>query len=436
MYLRTPKRYTARGRRARVFNLRWLWLYLIAPPIIVLSALAWDYRATLSGLIGNWTARNVKIELSRPTPTPTIPASDLTRTYTEAIRAGRMDSAISALSALGDVSPNDPALFSTLTRFMLFRGDPDDEDRIRKAYEMAQMAINANPESAEGWIMTALTLDKLGEPAAALPYALRARDLDEDNPLLLAVTAEVYYDLGQYEEASDLVDQAIEKAKAASPIVPFHLMYAHWVNGLILLDQSGAAAQAQFEEAYRAARIEQTLPIAYIAQNLWRSYVAAGRTDDAVQMLEEAGTRDKDDPLIPYLLGRVYAAEVNWDQARPFFAQCLDLDPVHLRCLRWFGQVSFQQGNFKAAADNAQKAVDNGTQESEAFLIAGLAYIQQVPPLCAQAVPLLQQGFNLNEASQATSERKAELRVQFEGGLRSCNANPVRSAPQPTATPG
>ncbi len=60
MYLRTPKRYSPKRRRRRLFSLKWLPLYLIAPIIIVIGAVVYDQRAQISPLVDEYLQAQVR----------------------------------------------------------------------------------------------------------------------------------------------------------------------------------------------------------------------------------------------------------------------------------------------------------------------------------------------------------------------------------------
>src|SRR5512133_1315786 len=97
MYLRTPKRYTAKGSKRRLISLKWLWLYLLAPVILIPAVLIWDYRDTLSNEIAN-RLHSVSINLNPPTPTATITPKDYGKLLSDAFNSGKIDRYISLLS--------------------------------------------------------------------------------------------------------------------------------------------------------------------------------------------------------------------------------------------------------------------------------------------------------------------------------------------------
>src|SRR4051812_9794592 len=105
MYLRTPKRYTKKGMKRSLINLRWLWLYLIAPVILIPTVLAWQMRDSIGGQIGDWVSQHVRI--NQPTPTATIPAQDYQRLLTEAFKTARLNKAIDLLTQFTATNPNE-----------------------------------------------------------------------------------------------------------------------------------------------------------------------------------------------------------------------------------------------------------------------------------------------------------------------------------------
>src|SRR5215831_7158870 len=109
MYLRTPKRYTAKGTRrgcGSFINLRWLWLYLVAPIVLIPALLVWDYREPIGHGIEN-ILQNVQHNLNVPTPTPTLSPIGYGQSLRNALQSGQMDNASSALRGLTQVLPND-----------------------------------------------------------------------------------------------------------------------------------------------------------------------------------------------------------------------------------------------------------------------------------------------------------------------------------------
>jgi tetratricopeptide (TPR) repeat protein len=284
--------------------------------------------------------------------------------------------------------------------------------------------------------MMALAYTKFGDPRSALSYALRARDFLPDDPMLQAILGEIYSDLEQYELATAAADRAIELAGNTKPLNTLALAYANWVRGLIISASSGQAAQESYEEAYRVAVTDASMPLGFFVQPLYFIYITQNRIDDLTQMFTLAAERDKDDEMNPYFLGLLYIRDQNWDRARPYFQQCLDLNPENVRCLRRIAYVYYNQDAMVPAADFALRAIALETTEPQAYLLAGLALIEQPTRRCSEAVPLLQKGYIMTQESQDLSDQdKSVIMSQIESGLSSCNARPVEPTPTFEATP-
>lgn len=427
MLLRTPKRYKKNGRRRYLLNLRWLWLYLIAPVIIIPAAAIWQFRAPISSQVGKWVDNNVRIELNPPTVTPTVPATDLQRQFAAFVQAGEFQNAIDTLDSLNDTMANDVNLFTLRTQMILFRGDPTDQKRLDEALKSAYGAINANPEVSDGWVTVAMVLTEAGRYKDALPYLLRARDFDDNNPMLLAVMGAAYLGLERIDRAEEIIDQAIEEAKTAKEINIMALAYAYLIKGNIVSLRQGREAIKFWEESWRIGKTDPMMPLGFIAQALWSYYInaSAGESQKIIAILTEASTRDKDDAVNPYLLGRIYLKFGDPDKATSFYQRCLDIDPNQTKCLSNLSRQMILAQNFTRAAELAQRAIDLGSTEAAAYLRAGWAYAQM--QACAKAIPLLQKGLTLNPS-------EVEL-AQMREALSICGASSVVPVPTATETP-
>lgn len=436
MYLKTPKRYTAKGSRRRLISLRWLWLYLLAPVIIIPSALAWQYRDEIGGWIGQ---RVDKAGIFRPppptpTPTPTLPpnpAGELENAY----KAGRIGKAVDILRTIAMSVPNDVITRSLAAQTLTFRSHGQNEALLEQAIEMATDAINANPERAEGWIAMALALDWSERYSEALGYILHARDLAPDDPMLLTVTAEIYGDLGKLAEANDMIDEAIEAARSAKPVNRDALAHAYYVKGLLIEntpDTLGQDAIDQYEQAWRVVTSEPVdlkIPVGYIAQTLGVRYRLVGETDKAVNILAAGIERDREDPVLYYWLGSVYSFVGEYDKSRQAADQCRDINPDQMSCIQLLSILLYRDRNYQQTIDVLERAVGLGTTDPEDYLRLALSYISGQNN-CEKAVPILQKGAEFIPTDNFDS------RVKFEDVMRTCGATLgiAGSSEQPAVT--
>jgi tetratricopeptide (TPR) repeat protein len=423
MYLRSHRR----PPKTRGISFKRVLANLALVLAIVAAVAAIQLREQLATQANAWAERNLRFSVRQATPVPTIPAGDLQLRYVTYMEAGNMKNAISALASLSETRPNDLRIHVDLTKMLLFR---DDSPTARKqALEAAQRALNASPETVQGWVIVAMALNANDNPQAALPYLLRARDFDSQDPNMLIVLADTYYNLEDFERAATTVDQGIELAKAKNPIDISMLAFAYVVKGKIEGREDGQRAVINFQEAWRIAQTDpEKMPAGYIAQWLWSYYFNSNDYQQVIEVLTQATVRDKDDPINAYLLGRTYLKAGDNTKATTFLERCLDLDPNQVKCLRWLATMMFRADNRQRAAELGKRAVEIGTDDAGAYLVAGsaLAYTNR----CGEAVPILQKGQQL-----AFSNSQFEgLLPQFNDALRACGLS--GAAPPPNSTPG
>jgi tetratricopeptide (TPR) repeat protein len=420
MYLNTPKRYSERRRKRFLISWKFLWLYLLAPIVVIIASGVWAYRDTISAQVGNYVS-NMQIGVPQPTATPIIPADDLRVQINDFRRTGQIDDALIALGSLGDAEPNELSVFVTQAWMTLLRGT-NDERRFAAAIAASEKAINANPEAPDGWFMMAMALDRAQRFQEALPYALRAQEIDPQHPMGLAVLAEITYDLGDAERAEVLVDQAIEAAQAAQPVNTLALSYAYYVQGFIYSDFAESAIE-QFEASWQVAQADPMLPLGFIAQEMWAYYVITRQ--DAGTMIDRltlAADRDKDDPRNYYWIGRAHLSLSELEQAKTNLERCRAIDPDELRCLRWLGTIFYRQENYVKAIEVAERAIELGSTDAGAYIVAARSHLD-FNRNCSAAVPLAYRGLELTEDTA--------LIDQLGRILNDCGASLA-----PTATPG
>src|SRR5258708_2477253 len=239
MYLKTPKRYTAKGSRRPLLNLRWLLLYLLFPVILIPLILAWDYRDQLAPWIGDKVKQiNVSLPLA-PTPTATALPSNIGEQLGTDFSTGKINQALDLLQSVAQVSPNDPTVYNLIAQHLIFRSYSTNAAMLKEAVAAGQRPINAAPEIPDGWGSEALVLDWSGKPQEALGYVLRATELNDKDPMAMVVMAEIYSDLQKDDQANKMVDDAIDAAKAAKPLNRAALAHAYYVKAQLLLSSDG-----------------------------------------------------------------------------------------------------------------------------------------------------------------------------------------------------
>jgi tetratricopeptide (TPR) repeat protein len=420
MYLRTPKRYTQRGRKRGLINLRWLWLYLIAIPIIGIAALAWNFRADLSRQIGTWADRNIKPpQLFAPTPTATLPAKDLEVRILSTLENGNINDALTAMQAYTVSLPNEReyhALYAE-TLIMRYQGDPA---KRTQALAAADAAINASPETPEGWAVKALVLDWSDNSQKALGYALRAKELGDDSGLAQAVMGGIFVTLNDFKQAGSLADAAMKQ----NP----NLAYARYVKGQI------AQYSGDFKEAIRWYK--EGLAIwasdrrqwgGYIAVELAGVYSAQNQIGEATKVLNDALPRDKDYQGLTNQLANIYYKQGDYAKALETALSCTDRNPDYAPCYVVITRVHYIEKLYEKAAQAAQRAVDLGSNETAVYYYGGESYRKL--NRCDDALRLFTRGKALAEEQKKTSAIQ-----DFSDAMTDCGAVTNPDVP-PTASP-
>src|SRR5258708_6809494 len=444
MQLRTPKRYTPKGSRRPLLNLRWLWLYILIPIILIPLVLIWAFRAPISDSVGQWIGHVINI--SKPVPTIT-PAPTFTGDPVAMVKSdfgtGRVNNAITLLKSLTDFAPNQIGFPSLAVQFLVLRSYSTDQSKLDDAASMAQKAINADPEAADGWLAEAMVLDYSGKPQEALAYALRAKDFTPKAPMLTAILAELYHAPKKDDQAEKLVDSAIAAAKAAQPVDKAALAHAYYVKAVILETTSpyGTDAISEMENAWKVAISDppeaSIIPSGYIAQYLGAAYLNLGKTDLAINVLSEAIQRDQEDPIVQWQLGRVYMNIGDPNKARAYIETCRDLDPTHPKCLRSLAALYFSEQNYQQAAETIQIVIDQNSQKPGDYLTGGLAYsyLNQ----CTTAIGILQRGLPFIDPTDTKTKADFDSAFQACGAASgldiAATAAATDHAPAPTITP-
>lgn len=407
MYLRTPKRYTPKGSKRPLISLRWLWLYLLAPVVIIAATLAWDNRENLSQQIAIAANRIPLPHPFAPTATATLPPTDLVTRISQTLENGSINDALDAMRAYSDSVPNETKWHSTLAQTLILRAH-DDPNLIEQAKQAGMAAINANPEAVEGWVSYALVLDWAGQSQTALSYALHAKDMGDTTGMSSAVLAGIYFTLGDVKQASALADEAIK----ANP----NLAYAHFVKGQIAYQGLGNAKDgvAAYREAWDITKADHTQWGGYIAIQLAPFYVQNKQSDQAVSLLADAIKRDKDYAPLDYQLAFTYYGDGKYDKESPEAVQrCIDVDQNFAPCHVLLMRLQFRDGKWESAAQSAQRAIDLGSKETAPYYWGGVAYYKMNK--CPEAIKLFNAGKAIAQKKNDDSKVK-----DFAAALADC----------------
>ncbi len=384
MNLRTPKRYRKAGRR-RLFSLRWCWLYLLTPVVVVIGAGIWQIRDMLRPPIEQALANQLRVVeeqlATRQAPTPT--ATDSPVNYlaiaNAAYQRGAMEEAIENYALAAEGMPNDVALHFRLAHLMITN------EQEEEALAVAEKAINADPYSPLGWAIRGMALDWTDQYGRAIASLLRALELDPNSAVAHAFLAETYTDMGEVERAFQAAERALELDPTDFNVQRNYGYVLQWGYG----DFEGAIDYYE-----RALQLEPSR--AYIAFSLADLYYRNQDIQAEIDLLRQVIDRNPENATAHYRLAVALVRDLGeYEQAREVLERCTAIAPEKVSCLSLLGALQLREGEYNLCARTLERAVRAGSRSAQDYLYAGICYT--VIDDCRRAVELLRIGLGLAE---------------------------------------
>lgn len=418
MYLRTPKRY--QKQRRHVVSLRWLWLWILTPLVALAGYAIYENRAAFAPPVQAFV-ENLASDARRGVETMTaptaMPTEDPTRRLTIANNAwqqGSIDEAVREYQAILPSVPNDVAPHYRVALGLLVSGKPQD------ALRYAEKTVTANPYSSDAWAIRAAALNEAGRTGEAIASAMQALQLDPDSARATAYLAEAYYDSNQ-------IERALSTAEAAMELDPdsYEALYIYGIiQNYSLFDFE--TAQEAFETAYGIA---PNMP--HVGIELAWLHFNQQNFDLGYDVLQQIAEVNPENAEALYALAFFsYSAYGDPNGALDQLTRCINASPQHIMCNWYMGTVQFGLGNNEAARDGFMAAIDAGTTNPRHYLSAGR--INAALNNCAAAVPLLEQGYDMERARASPN---VENITGFEEALAGCGARVQPSQPEATDEP-
>lgn len=407
MYLRTPKRYR-QGQRRSIISLRWLWLWLLTPVIVLAGMYIYNNRAgitpqieqVITGLVD--TAQDAMATVTAPTPLPTAdPGQRLTQADSAWVR-GNIEEAISLYQEISPALPNDVTLHYRIALGLIM------DARVREALPAAERAITADPYSPDAWAIRAMALNWNRRNGEAIASAQQAISLaGQDNPRARAraeaFLAEAYLDSGQYDRALTTVERALETDPNSFEAYRVRARHKQEV-------------QFQFQDAladYQAA-YDLAPNLTYLAIDLGLIYINIGDSDTGMGILRDVIDLNPRNTRALFWLGALYLNTVGSpEQASDYLSRCVELDPESINCHYTLGRAQHRLQNYASAYESFRAAVDLGTTNARHYWWAGRA--QVLLGNCPAAVPYFRTGY-----AMARESGDEALIADYEDQMRSC----------------
>jgi TolB-like protein/Flp pilus assembly protein TadD len=201
---------------------------------------------------------------------------------------------------------------------------------IRAAREAAERAIELdchNPLALQG---RGLCLAVRGQAEDAVAELERALQLEPLNVHLFWNTAAFHYFARQYDEAMGLSMKGLELDPRSAAL--------HWILGLTLVQKQ--MYEKAVEEGEEAVQISGRAP--FFLGGLGHTYGAAGREEDALQVIRELEQLSRQRHVSPFWTGVIYAALPRKDEAFRWLERAREERApwmVYIKALPWFDNL-------------------------------------------------------------------------------------------------
>jgi tetratricopeptide (TPR) repeat protein len=327
-------------RRTLFYKRRTSNIYRLFVLVVLILAGVWFTTRLSTGIIRN---------PFEPTPTSTRTINSLLLEGETQFKAGALNQAIAAYQqAAGQGSSGDPQVWTELARIQayssrLLSNDADRLKRLTEALQSADQAVTLAPDDSNALAIRAFVLDWNADPALdplragdkkaadfifdAEQDAVHALSLNSQNPLALAFYAEILVDELKWNQAELYIKPALE---LGPQVMDVHRVYGYYL-------ESTSNYQEAIDEYQKALDLDP---------NLTFLYITIGHNYRTLAFLSTI-TAQQDD---------LYnSARKSYGKAITINDQLKISDPSPYLAI---AKTYAQQGQFFAAALNAQKAIE------------------------------------------------------------------------------
>lgn len=314
-----------------------------------------------------------------PTPIPTRTANSFAMEAESQFTAGNLNKAIEAYQQALELDPANADLWAELARIQTYSSavlttDADKKQRLQEALESINKGVEADTYNSNAHAVRSFVLDwnsnptLAGDQAAALiteaeQEAVRALQLDPQNPLALAYYSEILVDQQKWLQATQYIEQALQRGP--------DVMDVHRVNAYVqetLANYSGA-----IEEYKKAVQINPNLTFLYISigtnyRQLQQYDLALDYYARAANINEQLGIND---PL-PYMaIGNTYSQTGDFYIAGRNILKALQYNDTNPDVYGSLGMVYYKARNYEGSIDVLKCAVRGCTAEESCKILNG-----------------------------------------------------------------
>jgi len=345
-----------------------------------------------------------------PTPFPTRTANSYTEEGKAHFSAGDMVGAIEAYENAVRVEPENGRLLGELARIQTYSSElttnyQERRARLDGAIASIDQGVALSPDDSYLHAIRALVYDWAAAAqdtisdrnkylSEAETSAVRANQLDPENPLTLAYYAEVLIDQQKWAQALDLAEKAVAQVEEGSYELGDTGMDVYRVYATVL--ESIGLYRRAIEEYGKAAEITPNLTFLYLRiganyRQLGANTPIQSQRDQFMDLALEYFNRAaqinaqfSDDPSkldpVPYIaIGKTYLQQGEFFTAALNMARALAINPSDPDMYGQLGIVYYKARNYESAIPVLRCAVEGCTAEESQAVLCELGYAECEP---------------------------------------------------------
>jgi tetratricopeptide (TPR) repeat protein len=331
-----------------------------------------------------------------PTPFPTRTANSYVEQGKAYFSAGNLTSAIEAYEMAVKLEPGNGRTLGELARIQTYASElttnyQDRKARLDGAIATIDQAVVLSPDDSFVHAIRALVYDWAAAAQDSISdrdkylnqaetSAVRANQLDPEDPLTLAYYAEVLTDQQKWAQALDLAERAVTLTEARSDEMGDTRMDVYRVYAVVL--ESIGLYRRAIEEYEKAASITPNLTFLYLRIGV--NYRELLDYDTALEYFNRAAQINAqltDDPSeqdpVPYIaIGKTYLQQGEFFVAGLNMARALAINPSDPDMYGQLGIVYYKARNYESAIPVLHCAVEGCSADESQAILCELGYAE------------------------------------------------------------
>ncbi len=233
-------------------------------------------------------------------------------------------------------------------------------DDGEQALAMGQMAVEAEPDNHQGYILKGKALEKLQRATESEELYLKAVELDTENYSTMFTLATYYASQPNgREKAEPWFWKSIE-------VFPTFQARTELAKFLIQDPERHDEAGAVFKEALERDAEPEDLEVAYT--NLAKFYFATDRAAEGVATLEQGIEAVADSTPLLFMLATYYRSSGDVERAESLLRQAAEVDPSDPRAYLVLSAYLGGRGDLEGALEAAEQAIEADPSSMDAKL--------------------------------------------------------------------